>query len=149
MVTVETVEFTVPFVAGKERSRVCRRGGKIHQYTPKTTQANMNIIRKAFTKAVEDLGIDVSLEKEIAIEINAYALMPKTRPKHIKWETNMFKPDADNIAKLVMDALNGVAYKDDKQITELYVRKHERQRKETDSTTEFMQVHIHWLERNK
>ena len=33
------------------------------------------------------------------------------------------KPDCDNIAKAVLDALNGLAYKDDSQVTELTVRK--------------------------
>ena len=33
------------------------------------------------------------------------------------------KPDTDNIAKIVCDALNGVAYHDDKQITSLTVDK--------------------------
>ena len=33
------------------------------------------------------------------------------------------KPDADNIAKVVCDALNGVAYKDDTQIVSLHIKK--------------------------
>lgn len=33
------------------------------------------------------------------------------------------KPDTDNIAKIVLDALNGLAYPDDKQVVELQVLK--------------------------
>ena len=33
------------------------------------------------------------------------------------------KPDADNIAKIVCDGLNSIAYKDDKQIVSLTVLK--------------------------
>ena len=33
------------------------------------------------------------------------------------------RPDADNIAKIVLDALNGIAYKDDSQIVDLSVPK--------------------------
>ena len=33
------------------------------------------------------------------------------------------KPDVDNIAKVVLDALNGLVYTDDKQVTDLRVRK--------------------------
>ena len=33
------------------------------------------------------------------------------------------KSDADNIGKIVMDGLNKTAYKDDKQVVELLVRK--------------------------
>lgn len=33
------------------------------------------------------------------------------------------KPDADNVAKIILDALNGVAYKDDSAVVALSVRK--------------------------
>ena len=33
------------------------------------------------------------------------------------------KPDCDNIAKIVLDALNKIAYKDDAQVAELSVKK--------------------------
>ena len=33
------------------------------------------------------------------------------------------KPDVDNILKIVMDGLNGIAYPDDKQITDAHVKK--------------------------
>jgi Holliday junction resolvase RusA-like endonuclease len=35
----------------------------------------------------------------------------------------MVKPDTDNIAKGVLDSLNGIAYQDDKQVVELKVNK--------------------------
>lgn len=34
------------------------------------------------------------------------------------------KPDADNIAKVVLDALNNICYKDDTQVVELIVNKY-------------------------
>lgn len=33
------------------------------------------------------------------------------------------KPDCDNLAKIVLDALNGIAYNDDSQITSLHIVK--------------------------
>ena len=33
------------------------------------------------------------------------------------------KPDTDNIAKSILDSLNGIAYKDDKQVIRLIVEK--------------------------
>jgi Holliday junction resolvase RusA-like endonuclease len=33
------------------------------------------------------------------------------------------KPDCDNMAKIVLDALNGIAFDDDSQITDLIVHK--------------------------
>ena len=33
------------------------------------------------------------------------------------------KPDVDNVAKSILDSLNGMAYKDDSQVVECIVRK--------------------------
>lgn len=33
------------------------------------------------------------------------------------------KPDVDNIAKAILDSLNGLVYKDDNQVTELIIKK--------------------------
>jgi len=38
-------------------------------------------------------------------------------------ERHIYKPDADNLAKFVMDALNGTYYKDDSQVYALHVVK--------------------------
>ena len=35
----------------------------------------------------------------------------------------MHKPDADNIGKIILDALNGIAYADDNQVTQLNIKK--------------------------
>lgn len=43
--------------------------------------------------------------------------------------------DADNIAKSILDGLNGIAYEDDDQVIELLVRKH-RVNKKTDERVE-------------
>ena len=34
------------------------------------------------------------------------------------------KPDCDNLAKSILDSLNGLAYHDDKQVVELVVKKY-------------------------
>ena len=33
------------------------------------------------------------------------------------------KPDCDNLAKIILDSLNGIAYKDDSQVTVLHINK--------------------------
>lgn len=33
------------------------------------------------------------------------------------------KPDTDNLAKIILDSLNGLAYKDDAQVTVLHINK--------------------------
>lgn len=67
------------------------------------------------------------LDEPIEVSIYAYFKMPKAKSK--KYKSDMaYKPcpmhkDADNIAKVVCDALNGYAYKDDRLVTDLIVKK--------------------------
>ncbi len=61
--------------------------------------------------------------------ISAYYEIPKSTTKKKRAEImdgKLYptkKPDADNIAKVICDALNKIAYKDDTQIIDLTVRK--------------------------
>ena len=48
----------------------------------------------------------------------------KNKKEELLYSEYTKKPDADNIAKIVLDSLNGLAYKDDNQISELLVLKH-------------------------
>lgn len=65
----------------------------------------------------------------VFIAITAYHPIPKSANKadRAAMESNarlpMRKPDADNIGKIILDALNGVAYKDDSQVVGLLVLK--------------------------
>lgn len=56
-------------------------------------------------------GIPKSASKKCKVEMMAGRVLPTK------------KPDTDNIAKIVLDALNGLAYPDDKQVVELQVLK--------------------------
>ena len=51
------------------------------------------------------------------------------------------KPDADNIAKIILDALNGIAFSDDRNITDLKVRK-----EYTEDGRAFVRVTLYELE---
>nr|DAN73502.1 MAG TPA: Endodeoxyribonuclease RusA [Caudoviricetes sp.] len=57
--------------------------------------------------------------------------LPKSRPKRLLAELDTAKPDIDNVTKAVLDALNGVAYDDDKQVVSLRVTKLPRTRQES------------------
>ena len=63
-------------------------------------------------------------------KIIAYYEIPKSTSKKKKQQMlncEIFptvKPDTDNIAKSILDSLNGIAYLDDKQIVKLEVEKY-------------------------
>ena len=69
------------------------------------------------------------LESYIRVSIRAFFAIAKSDSKKKKQAklANQLRPamtpDADNIAKAVLDGLNGVVYADDKQIVELKVIK--------------------------
>lgn len=86
-----------------------------------------NIIKLLFGLAkAKDYDL---FDKPIKMRIEAYFPIPKSFSKKqasAAVSGVLFpqkKPDADNIAKIVCDALNGVAYNDDTQVVSLTVLK--------------------------
>lgn len=129
------VQFSVPFVRGKARARFSRSG---HTYTPTDTENAMGAIQLAYRAAA---GSKCAPEgRPVTVFITTIRALPKSRKKSIQEEHDIFKPDADNIAKLVLDALNGVAWADDTQVTTLSVSKGMRRRGLSDETC----VHVMW-----
>lgn len=98
---------------GKARPRFTRQG---RAYTPKNTVDYEGQIKQAYISAGGEMISDTA---PILIRITACFKKAKTN----KMNYLTLKPDADNIAKAVCDALNGIAYHDDKQITSLTVDK--------------------------
>ena len=121
--------FVVPFVRGKGRARFVRATGRT--YTPDKTAEAMERIRMAFVACG---GEPAPEGVPVSVTIATARRMPKSRPKRVAEEPDVYKPDADNVAKLVLDALNGVAWADDTQVTELRVRKFPRDREREEQT---------------
>lgn len=128
--------FSVQFVRGKDRPRFTGNG---RTYTTKATRDALEAIRSAYMEKAERDGRwspPVDADAPYALTVDIYRALPKSRPKRVLSEPDTFKPDADNVAKLVMDALNGAAYRDDSQVVSLCVRKWSRTRDaEGDSMT--------------
>lgn len=107
-------------IRGKARPRVCRG----HAFTPKDTVQYEKLVRDCYKQ--QDGRY---LEGPIKALIIAYYKIPKSyskkRVQAIRdgLEKPTKKPDADNIGKIILDSLNGVAYKDDSQIIELMIIK--------------------------
>lgn len=110
----------------KQRPRFRRAGKAVITYTPKETLEYEAKIRAAYKEQVgETIFSDVPLHVYIA----AYFDIPKSFSKRKRQYAmaNIIKPhnttDIDNVAKVVLDALNGTAYTDDHYITDLVIRK--------------------------
>lgn len=96
----------------KERPRMTRRG---RAYTPERTTLAEHAIAAAWKRK---FGRRKPLEGPVRLEVDF--------DKKGQWITvtpiddkNVLRGDLDNYVKLIGDALNGVAYLDDKQISEV------------------------------
>lgn len=111
---------------GKSRPRFARNGNKVRTYTPEETVSFENLITWTYAKEYPS----VKLEGKIAATICAYFPIPQSTSQRKRQKMLLddvfydHKPDTDNIAKAVLDALNNVAYDDDRQIVSLNVEKY-------------------------
>lgn len=110
---------------GKGRPRFCRNTG--HAITPKDTVNYETLVRMEYGVAYSDFKFpdDAMLD----MRIKAFYSIPKSASK--KKRASMLaneirptkKPDMDNVVKIIADALNQVAYRDDTQIVDCQCRK--------------------------
>lgn len=140
------VTFSVPFVLGKQRPRFFKRGRHTGTFTPEQTKDAMRKIANAYRgESIRRNGYVAMAPRDVPVTVAITTIrpLPKSRPKRMFREYDTFTPDADNAAKLVLDGLNGVAWDDDKQITQLHVRKFDRIRDMPERT----HVLVMWEER--
>lgn len=124
MSTDNVLTLTIPGEPmGKQRPRMMKTG---HTYTPAKTVNYEVLIRQLF---IEEFFGHKPFESAVKIKIDAYFAIPKSASKRKKSAMMagnirpMKKPDCDNIAKIICDALNSLAYLDDKQIIDCTISK--------------------------
>lgn len=95
--------------------------GKV-RFTPKRQRDFMSLVTLAAHKAMDG---EPPMAGPVEMTIRAVYLVPVSWPKKRRdaayWRTS--KPDADNLAKIVADAINTVVYLDDSQVASLTVQK--------------------------
>lgn len=100
----------------KARPRVTRSG---HTYTPDKTRQAEDRIREAWQASGH-----AKIGGPLRLIILAYFKRPaKPKPAQSENAPCTKRPDADNIGKLIADALNGHAYDDDSAIVSLTIEK--------------------------
>lgn len=111
-------------IVGKERPRVniytCR------VYTPNKTKDYEFLVQQYFRMKYPKYE---TLKGRISINIIAYLKIPKSTSKTKIQEmlenkiSPTKKPDVDNIAKSILDAMNGLVFEDDNQVSKISVEK--------------------------
>jgi Holliday junction resolvase RusA-like endonuclease len=117
--------FTIAIKArAKQRARSTTRGGRTRHYTPTDTVVFESMVRSYYKGSGGQF-----MSGAIRAQVHVARAIPKrfTREQRRQIEQGTLmpttKPDVDNYAKAVMDALRGVAYKDDAQIVDLHSTK--------------------------
>lgn len=111
---------------GKGRPRAAVRGGFARMYTdPKTRKYEASIAKIARVK----MGARPPFEGPLSVSLRFRIELPKSMPKYRRArvlageEAHTGGPDVDNMAKAVLDAMNGIVFPDDRQIVRLFATK--------------------------
>lgn len=113
--------------SGKGRPRFAREGPYVKTYTPDQTISYENLIQLEYRRQCRNYKFEAGTPLDV--RILAYYDIPKSKSKKMQKKMEEYivrptkKPDADNIIKVVLDALNNVAYHDDTQIVDLQIRR--------------------------
>ena len=117
------IKLTIPGEpCAKQRPRTTKQG---HTYTPQKTVNYETLVRELYILQ----NFRQQLEGELVMTVRAYFTIPKSASK--KKAADMAggrirpdkRPDWDNVGKVISDALNGLAYRDDSQIGSATVEK--------------------------
>ena len=119
-------EFKIPGkVQAKQRPRFSKSG---IVYTPKETRVYENFVRVCYSDYANQYKWE-PYDGQLRAEVEVFIQVPKSDSK-LKKQAKIIgeirptiKPDCDNLAKSILDSLNGLAYQDDRQIIELSVKK--------------------------
>lgn len=115
------ITFTIPgAVVGKGRPRFSSVGSYVKAYTPAKTASYENLVKLMYQEAAQ--GKRFEDDEPLCMTVEAFYDVPKSTPKK-KAEKMLAdeirptkKPDLDNVLKIIADALNTVAYRDDTQL---------------------------------
>lgn len=107
-------------IKGKDRPRFFRG----HAVTPEATREYEKLVKNSYI--MQDGRL---LETPVKVNITIFHKVPKSTSEKVLQEIRegikqpVKKPDIDNVAKIILDSLNGVAFKDDTQVVKLSLMK--------------------------
>lgn len=121
------MKFTIPGAAiAQGRPRAVRIGSGVRMYDPKKSRD----YKKHVATIAKQHAPKRILEGALVAEIKIHRQIPKSTTKKDRAlifegvKRPVTKPDTDNYTKSILDACNGIIYKDDSQIVNLYAEKH-------------------------
>ena len=110
------------------RPRAVRMGAGVRMYDPPKSKAYKQMVSAKVRSYMKINGIQ-TITEPLAVHLNFYFTPPKSYSKKKlklieEGKLHYTKlPDADNLAKSVLDSCNKILFKDDSQIVELNITK--------------------------
>ena len=117
---------------GKGRPRFTRQG---FAYTDKETRDYEKLVKMSYLSCKDKKLYEGNIKIEIWANFVPNKGISKKKYSELIGTPYNKKPDIDNIAKIILDGLNTIAYKDDNQVIELIVHK-------TYAETNYVEVEI-------
>ncbi len=112
-------------VQAQQRPRFSRHNGQVRTYDDKRSKSYKAHVQKS----VAPYAPEEPIESAIELHIDVYHQLQKSGSKQLKADKlahrvrPTVKPDVDNLAKGIKDALTGMIWRDDAQVVSLTVRK--------------------------
>lgn len=124
---LKPVSFVVPGEPqGKGRPRIGKMGNHARMFTPTKTVAYEGLVALAAQDVMQGREL---LQGAVLVEMKIFVSIPQSMSKKRKTLAlagEIFptkKPDIDNVEKAIFDAINGVVWKDDVQVVDVFKRK--------------------------
>lgn len=112
---------------GKGRPRAFVLKGRALMHTDTKTRKYEELLRGAARNAMQGRP---PIEGPIDMTVEAHFSVPKSWPKRKREAAlqggafHTTRPDGDNLGKSVLDAFNGIVYRDDSQVWRMVISKH-------------------------
>ena len=108
------------------RPRLSTRGGFARAYDPPKSKEWKRVVEQYVRKAVRESEEEFQYKGPLRVWMKFIMPLPKSahrkrNPPSESWSTK--KPDVDNLYKGVADAMEGIVYENDSQISHLVVEK--------------------------
>ena len=115
------------YISGEPVAKARPRFSNGRAYTPRKTTEWENTVRRVVRKRLPENWKPWEGEVSIALVFNMKIPKSTTKKRKEEMHTHTVKhskrPDLDNLVKAILDGLNGVAYVDDGQVTDIYSSK--------------------------
>ena len=114
------MQFTI---YGKPKGKDRPRFGQGRTYTAPATKEYEDRVKFEYARQCRNRRFEGNVKVDIVAYTEPQKALPKKKREELIGQYYPSKPDCDNIEKIVLDALNGVAYEDDKQVVALTCQK--------------------------